>query len=260
MRISAPPYGMIHQLRTWRQASPAVVVARARVLRDRLDQHARSPAPGQVGDAGLVPDSCTPRQNGALLPGWTRRAARWSRFGCGSGLGSADRRRRGCSAAGRRRRGRTPGRPCWRQPACASAGAADAAARRSDASGRQASFACAAPAAHRVDVCAIVVLRSARASRNCASQLALSPGVQPGREEWPLPLSSQAGRVGLAFAADGRGLHAARRRPRARHATRAERFSGALMTSCPPARRRPCPASACRRRCPSPRPRCPCRG
>src|SRR5215212_1815762 len=84
MTTSEPPYGMIQRLRTSRQASPAVV---------RLEPgywviawiSTPCSAPGRFVTPGVVPDSRTPRQNGALLPGWVFARCALVSAGVGSG-------------------------------------------------------------------------------------------------------------------------------------------------------------------------------
>ena len=113
-------YGMIQLLRTCRQASPAVVHARAGVL--RRSGWIRTPRFGAWQRcrpaAGALPDSRTPRQNGALLPGWLLRAlgvglarhaaragASTSRLTLGRHVGRCSGPGCVCAGAGRDRRG-----------------------------------------------------------------------------------------------------------------------------------------------------------
>src|SRR3982750_1082180 len=80
-----PPIGTIHQLRICRHASPAVV---ARVPGDGVIgwiSTPRSPSCRLLTVPGPRPESCTPRQNGALLSGWLRARCALVSVGCGSG-------------------------------------------------------------------------------------------------------------------------------------------------------------------------------
>src|SRR5664279_2766821 len=76
---------MIHQLRICRQASPAVVVRVPGYAVIGWISMPRSPACRLLTEPGARPDSCTPRQNGALLSGWLRARCALLSPGCGSG-------------------------------------------------------------------------------------------------------------------------------------------------------------------------------
>src|SRR4051794_17535145 len=80
-----PPIGTIHQLRICRHASPAVV---ARVPGYEVIgwiSTPGSPSCRLLTVPGPRPESCTPRQNGALLSGWLRARCALLSVGCGSG-------------------------------------------------------------------------------------------------------------------------------------------------------------------------------
>ena len=76
---------MIHQLRTCRHASPAVVVRVPGYDVIGWISTPRSPIWRLLTEPGALPESCTPRQNGALLPGWLRARCALLSPGCGSG-------------------------------------------------------------------------------------------------------------------------------------------------------------------------------
>src|SRR3954447_20429094 len=84
MTTSDPPYGMIQRLRTWRHASPAVAMFEPGYWVIAWISTPVS-APGRFVTPGVIPDWRTPRQNGALLPGWlfARCALLSSGFGSG---------------------------------------------------------------------------------------------------------------------------------------------------------------------------------
>src|SRR2546423_9048505 len=77
---------MIHWLRTWRHASPALVTREPGYCTKGWISTPFS-APGRLPMPGLLPESCTPRQNGALLPGWV--FARTALVSSGLGSGAA---------------------------------------------------------------------------------------------------------------------------------------------------------------------------
>ena len=74
---------MIHWLRTWRQASPAVVRREPGYWTKGWISTPCS-APGKLLMPFCTPESCTARQKGALLPGWL--FERWALLSsaCGS--------------------------------------------------------------------------------------------------------------------------------------------------------------------------------
>ena len=251
---------MIHQLRSCRHASPARRRPRPGVGRDRLDQHAAL-AELQVVDAARrvarVVDAAPERRVVERL------AARALRVGVARlRLGNGG---RPCRRGARRRDARRE-RSGWPSSlAAAPASAARGSAARS-ASEERGQRRCRSRQSHACSLGSLARSRSrsdaCARSTSCAFQLAWSPGVQPGARK-PLVLALPDRRVGLALAARGNRLHplAAGRRERSRPFADAAAARRALMTSSPVrARRRACPASACRTRCPSPRPRCPCRG
>src|SRR5690242_5858243 len=82
-----PPTGTIHQLRTCRQASPAVVARVPGYIVIGWTRTPRSPWSRLLTVPGTWPESWTPRQNGALLSGWLRARCALVSVGCGSSSG-----------------------------------------------------------------------------------------------------------------------------------------------------------------------------
>jgi hypothetical protein len=87
--MMTPPIGMIHQLRNCRQASPAVVSRVPGYCVSSWTSTPFSPACMLLTEPGVVPELRTPRQNGALLPGWVLARAALVSFGCGSARAGA---------------------------------------------------------------------------------------------------------------------------------------------------------------------------
>ena len=146
---------------------------RAGVLHERLDQHAAFGA--AAGWCSSHVPARTPRQNGALLPGWL--FARCALF-------SAGLRRAGRRDAGSARRGAGAG--C--RPACAGGGCASS--RAAGRTPRRAAQSAVSPRHRLVSLAArpillahahVFVLRLRARLRICCSQLGLSPGFQPLR-------------------------------------------------------------------------------
>src|SRR6476620_12578319 len=81
-----PPIGMIHQLRSCRHASPAVVARVPGYSVIGWISTPRSPSCRLFTVPGALPELWTPRQNGALLSGWLRARSALLSVGCGSGM------------------------------------------------------------------------------------------------------------------------------------------------------------------------------
>src|SRR6185295_12750049 len=93
MITSEPPQGTIQSLRTWRQASPAVVKLEPGYCVKAWISTPFS-GPGSAMTPGWLPELRTPRQNGALLPGWLIARCALVSLGCGRAVLLA-----ACSAA-----------------------------------------------------------------------------------------------------------------------------------------------------------------
>src|ERR1019366_5231347 len=75
---------MIHPSRICRQASPALVRRVPGYVVKGWIRTPRSPTCRLLTVPGVRPESRTPRQNGALLPGWLRPRCAFVSPGCGS--------------------------------------------------------------------------------------------------------------------------------------------------------------------------------
>src|SRR5258705_789449 len=92
---------MMHWLRTCRQASPALVTREPGYCTKGCTSTPFSAA-GRLLMPGLVPESCTSRQNGALLRGCVLARVALSSFGSGTGAAAtlAGGAKRGAAAGG----------------------------------------------------------------------------------------------------------------------------------------------------------------